>query len=840
MALIRAFYSRAVCSERVRRRKSSGEDRTSSEDDDDDDLSDDDDERQRMASQKGQATSFLTHDQRIRLENAINEKRREKELGETECGGSSGANKPSVLDIDPWETSLLFLRRPSLEKVKSRHEDGTLSAKQQLHLHSNSKPHSNNDGASAPSAHSQLRESKTKKSLRSKGFWKGLVNLPGESSYYLDERDPNYDEEDEAQDVYYEYREYDNEDRSGRAANGGVDHVGSNGTNGAANGGANGGASAEQRFKSQVEDHLKEYLSCGDMVDFKYSVEEMKQADLNHLLVKRAVLLGLERSQREREMISQLFSFLYPKVLTAEGFFAGFENILASLDDILVDHPQAIDLVSLFIARAVIDDVLPRSYCKKVRAKSDLAPEDKVERALVCVDAHVTSRHATERLLRCWGSGAGRDIDATKMSMHGLLNEYITSQDLEEASHCLSSLKVPFFHHECVKQALVMMLEEPAAIKTKMMALLTAFAKTGLISDQQMSTGFHRVRQRLPDLALDIPNAPTLFREIEKEAEALGLATQSSSEEEDPASQSAMAPAGGLDESFLAFREAASALLTEYFSSGDVAEARFSLEQIERREYCGWFVKRALTLAMDRRPRDKEMACVLLCDMCAAPGSLLRMKDIERGFTLLLESMDDLILDVPDVVTQCALFLSRTIVDDLVQPRFIETAVGAADSRSAALESLSYAARLLAARHAAERLHRCWGVPGTQVTADEVKAAMKKILEEFLFSGDVAEASKCLRDLSAEYFHHEFVKLGLIMLLEKSNAEGDLMKLLAKLSQTGQLSENQIQMGFQRVLNQLDDLVLDYPCAKEKIRECVDVAHAAGWLVEWPKSAESG
>merc|ERR1712176_75012 len=121
--------------------------------------------------------------------------------------------------------------------------------------------------------------------------------------------------------------------------------------------------------------------------------------------------------------------------------------------------------------------------------------------------------------------GAGRDIDATKSSMHGLLNEYIMSEDVEEASHCLNSLKVPFFHHECVKQAIVMMLEEPK-IQKKLMSLLTKLSRTGLVSDNQMSTGFFRVKQRLPDLELDIPQASSKFAELSQEAASLGLHTE--------------------------------------------------------------------------------------------------------------------------------------------------------------------------------------------------------------------------------------------------------------------------------------------------------------------------
>ena len=603
-------------------------------------------------------SSFLTDEQRLVLEKALGDKRRDEELREADGKDKEKAPKPSVLDIDPWESGgLMFLRRPSFqegsggERRGSHHEDSTLSGKQNLHLYNakaassgKEQPDTGNyvpvtysqsshaqGGGSGHHAHHSKGHNKNnnKKSIRSKGFWKGLVSLPGDNKHYLDEKDPNYDPEEEAS--YYEYNVYSQSERTTGAQDELKD------------------MNAEQKFKFKLVEDLQEYLSSGDMVDFKTSVEEMCQPQMHHLLVKRAILLALDRSQREREMISQLFSFLYPKVLDAKQMLEGFENVLDCVDDILLDHPQAVEMLSLFIARAVIDDILPPSFVQKIRAKKHLAANNEngstngaseaaaavdmnndevknMERILVCVDGHINSRHATERLLRCWGSGAGRDIDATKSSMHGLLSEYIMSEDVVEASHCLSSLKVPFFHHECVKQAIVMMLEEPK-IQAKLMALLSGFARTGLVSDHQMSTGFFRVQQRLPDLQLDIPQASGRFADVSSQAVSSGLLSEpiaaangnkeKGTQEEilgaSPAAE--VGSKGQVDEGFLKFKEATSNILSEYFSSGDVAEAIARMKELDTSSHHAWFVKRAFTSAMDRRPRDKEMLCVLLSDM---------------------------------------------------------------------------------------------------------------------------------------------------------------------------------------------------------------------------------
>lgn len=45
------------------------------------------------------------------------------------------------------------------------------------------------------------------------------------------------------------------------------------------------------------------------------------------------------------------------------------------------------------------------------------------------------------------------------------------------------------------------------------------------------------------------------------------------------------------------------------------------------------------------------------------------------GFTRLLASVDDLILDIPDAVHLLALFLGRAIVDEMLAPAFLAAAL---------------------------------------------------------------------------------------------------------------------------------------------------------------------
>ena len=110
----------------------------------------------------------------------------------------------------------------------------------------------------------------------------------------------------------------------------------------------------------------------------------------------------------------------------------------------------------------------------------------------------------------------------------------------------------------------------------------------------------------------------------------------------------------------VAYKSAVTSMAEEYFASGDVLEAARILDATEQPLYQHYFVKKIVTLAMDRGNREKEAASVLLSRLYP---SHLSAEQIQRGFERLLESVDDLALDVPAASADLAMFVARAVVD---------------------------------------------------------------------------------------------------------------------------------------------------------------------------------
>lgn len=118
--------------------------------------------------------------------------------------------------------------------------------------------------------------------------------------------------------------------------------------------------------------------------------------------------------------------------------------------------------------------------------------------------------------------------------------------------------------------------------------------------------------------------------------------------------------------------------------------------------------------------------------------------------------MDDLVLDTPDAHTVLGNFMARAIADDCIPPKFILSYKGHVDTELAG-KALCRADTLLNMKHGLVRLDNVWGVGGGLRPVKYLIKQIVLLLKEYLCSGDIEEASRCLRELEVPHFHHELV-----------------------------------------------------------------------------------
>jgi len=265
--------------------------------------------------------------------------------------------------------------------------------------------------------------------------------------------------------------------------------------------------------QSPFEAVVREFLSSGDLQEVAKVIRDLKLDDSLHQFVKKAIVMSMEKGSYEKELVSKLLSVLYGKELPPAKISEGFQCVLDAIDDIVLDSPDAVDLASKFLARAIVDEVVPPAFLKHAAANSRLAQE-----VLALTNALITEKYRLERLAHVWGAGDMTSAKRLKEEAKLVFAEYVANGDSREADAAVRKLNAPAFHFQLVKEAVRLALQKNEAERKKIFELLGYFFKTGLVSTDHMKLGFRICYEMLDDLKLDVPNAAPVLDDCLKQA----------------------------------------------------------------------------------------------------------------------------------------------------------------------------------------------------------------------------------------------------------------------------------------------------------------------------------
>eukprot|EP00095_Tigriopus_kingsejongensis_P008042 maker-scaffold201_size263271-snap-gene-1.26 protein:Tk08042 transcript:maker-scaffold201_size263271-snap-gene-1.26-mRNA-1 annotation:"programmed cell death protein 4" len=279
-------------------------------------------------------------------------------------------------------------------------------------------------------------------------------------------------------------------------------------------------------------------------------------------------------------------------------------------------------------------------------------------------------------------------------------------------------------------------------------------------------------------------------------------------------------------------RKAVEPLILEYFENSDSMEVLFSLQEMlmnlgSRR----WMIVSILIeLAMDHKPSHRELASILISDLYQ---KVISQRDIGKAFDYLLNQLTDLILDTPDAPAVLGNFMARAIADDCIPPKFIASYKGNVEMPQAK-ETLIKADTLLSMKHGLVRLDNVWGVGGGIRPVKYLSKKIVLLLKEYLGSGDIQEATLCLKELEVPHFHHELVYEAVVLVIESMHEKTDeaMCKLLQSLFRSFIITMDQMRNGFERVYDFMPEIVIDVPPAYEVLERFVLRCRASGIITD--------
>ncbi|XP_037245003.1 programmed cell death protein 4-like [Falco rusticolus] len=269
----------------------------------------------------------------------------------------------------------------------------------------------------------------------------------------------------------------------------------------------------EGELEKNVQPMVLEYFEHGDTSEVMELLRGLNLGGRRHAVPALAVALALEGKASHRELTSRLLSDLVGRAVAPEDIAWAFDKMLRDLPDLILDTPEAPQMLGQFIARAVADHALPLDFLERYKGRVNC---EHARAALDRAAVLLRIKREVNRLDNVWGVGGGqRPVKHLVKEMNLLLREYLLSGEVSEAEHCLRELEVPHFHHELVYEAVVMVLEGSGEGPVAMMVtLLKVLWETGLVTLDQMNRGFQRVYKELGDISLDVPLAHGLLERL--------------------------------------------------------------------------------------------------------------------------------------------------------------------------------------------------------------------------------------------------------------------------------------------------------------------------------------
>ncbi|XP_062430810.1 programmed cell death protein 4-like isoform X2 [Rhea pennata] len=245
----------------------------------------------------------------------------------------------------------------------------------------------------------------------------------------------------------------------------------------------------EGELEKNVQPMVLEYFEHGDTSEVMELLRGLNLGSRKHAVPSLAVALALEGKASHRELTSRLLSDLVGRVVTPEDIAWAFDKMLRDLPDLILDTPEAPQMLGQFIARAVADHALPLDFLERYKGRVDC---EHARAALDRAAVLLRIKRDVNRLDNVWGVGGGQR---------------------------------PVKH--LVKEALLMVLEGSGEAPVAMMVtLLKVLWETGLVTLDQMNRGFQRVYEELGDISLDVPQAHGVLERLVERCFEAGVITR--------------------------------------------------------------------------------------------------------------------------------------------------------------------------------------------------------------------------------------------------------------------------------------------------------------------------
>jgi len=584
-------------------------------------------------------------------------------------------------------------------------------------------------------------------------------------------------------------------------------------------------------YKASVDVAVADLFACGEIGEFVAVIANLAQPQHYPICIKRLISSSLDGTDARREIASRTLAVLAdpPLEVSSDAASAGFALVMDSISQLEVDVPQAKTLIAELVARAISDSVLPGDFagrCIRSPAHDSLAPElpdgEELDLGAPALDvpdhkvytaelsnvarvgllARAKLKVVTGRTAPLSSTGSVRSLDELKGSIDAVLSEYLLSRDLREASQALWELRMPYFHHEVVKQILVLAIASSGRMAV-LRVFLSALVTSGMITQDQMIQGMQRVVAQLDGDLIKYPQAyqvlayfvcldglelPLDFVNTLPEAVRMHMSPHVAEEQE------LRAPPGSPQHKQVQkVKESVEGAIDELLRSWSVVGAAEMLRRFRGTKAAAYFAESAIIAAC----QGSEVQCDLVSHalhtlqqsgdakegFCEGEDSLLDVSALEDGITRVLQGGKGVCDD--EQGENLAKFLARLVHEKTLPPSSV-VQLAHPLRRGSGAASVMQMVRTLVSRDMEGRAAPLGGVAGggkglrrsshlqERDHVTYARQASRRILADYFdMMINCDAATTAVVKLNSPYIHHELVRAAVVTSIQRDFEGGE-------------------------------------------------------------------
>ncbi|MES1908321.1 MAG: hypothetical protein MHM6MM_001277 [Cercozoa sp. M6MM] len=431
---------------------------------------------------------------------------------------------------------------------------------------------------------------------------------------------------------------------------------------------------------------------------------------------------------------------------------------------------------------------------------------------------------------------SAEEVRRFKLEARDLSHSFLATFDRKSCIEALTAKNAPDLHHhfarELIKSALLDVLQHKVGIEygikeedegitstqttacDEVAELLAHMDNIEILTSRQLASTVIGLYRELPDLMLDAPDADEYLNHIAHRLIDSHMLSREATHSLEVASTPAQ-----LRRLKRVFRD----IVTEFLATGNIEETRRALLEVDEPLWHFEFVKTLVNVSMDGNPAQREHVSRLLAACTSQTGESefapLSQEQVEKGFLLLLQRAEDLVLDMPKVVEYLSKFVARAVDDEALIPKFLDTSRAFFVEGDLGLKILKHAQTLLDLPHSRAALSACWGVVATDGrTVRHMRNELRQLAREFFECTDLSAAVEGFNSILHDRPHlgHEVVVQAFRAACDVGRKRESMLAglLLQKLIEEDMLTSRQWTIGRQRVESGLGDTVVDFPHAR--------------------------